>query len=82
MPRRTDSPDRLYERLTRLGFQRIHILPWQDFYDLVWARKPGHLGRRTNERPWQDFLTDGAAVTVVRPPPGLAALGHPPPRSG
>jgi ubiquinone/menaquinone biosynthesis C-methylase UbiE len=58
MPWRTDTAPRLRERLRRLGWQRVHILPWQNWYDLAWARKPGRLGRRTDHRPWRDFLTD------------------------
>lgn len=61
MPWRSDTPPGLRERLTRLGWQRVHILPWQDWYDLAWARKPGRLGRRTDPRPWRAFLTDPTA---------------------
>jgi ubiquinone/menaquinone biosynthesis C-methylase UbiE len=56
MPGRVDSTSALYERLRRLGFVRIRILPWQDWYDMVRARKPGRLGPRTDTRPWTAFL--------------------------
>jgi ubiquinone/menaquinone biosynthesis C-methylase UbiE len=69
MPGKTDAPVAFRRRLARLGWLRIHILPWQDWYDLAWARKPGRLGPRTDERPWSACLRPSAAVTVVRPAP-------------
>lgn len=56
MPGRVDSPAGLRRRLARLGFVRVHILPWQQWYDLVWARKRGRLGPRADPRPWTAFL--------------------------
>ncbi len=64
MPGKVDSPAGLRRRLARLGFVRVHILPWQDWYDLVWARKRGRLGRRTGQRPWTAFLVCRHCGTV------------------
>ncbi len=80
MPWRTDSTTRLYERLRRLGFVRVRVLPWQDWYDLVWARKRGRLGPRADQRPWTAFLSCPAcgATGAWRPAPDslTCACGH------
>ena len=54
------------ERLRRLGFVRVHLLPWQDWYDLAWARKPGRLGPPRDPGPWRATLRPGAEVAVLR----------------
>ncbi|MBZ0308464.1 MAG: class I SAM-dependent methyltransferase, partial [Anaerolineae bacterium] len=42
MPGKTWSRERAYQIYTeKYGLLEVEILPWQDLYDLVWARKPG-----------------------------------------
>lgn len=41
MPGRTEPTPNFERRLARLGFVDPETRPWQTYYDLVWARKPG-----------------------------------------
>lgn len=41
LPGHTDSPEDFEARLTELGFVEIHTRPWQEIYDLIFARKAG-----------------------------------------
>lgn len=47
------EPPRAFEkRLRALGLQEVQTRPWQSYYDLVWARKPGTaLVRRAEDSP-------------------------------
>ncbi|MCX8068255.1 MAG: methyltransferase domain-containing protein [Anaerolineae bacterium] len=42
MPGRTFSTAQFVAFLETLPLERIHVQPWQVYYDLVWARKTGH----------------------------------------
>ncbi len=42
MPGRTFSTETFAAFLQTLPLERIHVQPWQVYYDLVWARKVGH----------------------------------------
>lgn len=44
MPGRTDPPERMEETLAGLGLLRINTRPWQEYYDLIFARKGGARG--------------------------------------
>nr|WP_290667026.1 class I SAM-dependent methyltransferase [Ardenticatena sp.] len=52
MPGRTDPPRRFEERLAMHGLVDIFTRPWQTYYDLVWARKPGTLPPRASLDWW------------------------------
>ncbi len=41
MPTRTDSPAQFEKMLASLGLTEILTRPWQEYYDLIFARKPG-----------------------------------------
>ena len=41
MPGRTDSPEKFEQLLASLGLVEIFTRPWQEYYDLIFARKPG-----------------------------------------
>ena len=41
MPGKVDSPLDFERRLQELGLVDVRTQPWQSFYSLVWARKPG-----------------------------------------
>lgn len=41
MPGRAFKPDKLESMLVALGLTDVRTKPWQTYYDLVWARKPG-----------------------------------------
>lgn len=55
MPGRTEAPAAFAGRLADLGLEEVSTHPWQTYYDLVWARKPGAflLGPA---RPWFEVL--------------------------
>ncbi|MBA3530425.1 MAG: methyltransferase domain-containing protein [Ardenticatenales bacterium] len=42
MPGHTDSPEQFEQLLASLGLAEVHTRPWQEYYDLIFARKPGH----------------------------------------
>ncbi|MFQ5343343.1 MAG: methyltransferase domain-containing protein [Anaerolineae bacterium] len=46
MPGRAFMPARLEAMLVDLGLERVWTKPWQTYYDLIWARKPGTLTDR------------------------------------
>ncbi len=46
MPGRAFKPARLESMLVDLGLERVWTKPWQTYYDLIWARKPGTLTDR------------------------------------
>lgn len=66
MPGRVGSAAGFERRLAALGLVEIETRPWQSYYDLVWARRPGTLQPRPDRPAWQSLLTDGEAV---EPPP-------------
>ena len=41
LPGHTDSPEAFEARLTGLGLVEVHTRPWQEIYDLIFARKSG-----------------------------------------
>lgn len=41
MPTRTDSPAQFEALLTSIGLVEVFTRPWQEYYDLIFARKPG-----------------------------------------
>jgi ubiquinone/menaquinone biosynthesis C-methylase UbiE len=41
MPGRTDSQAQFEQFLASLGLEEIFTRPWQEYYDLIFARKPG-----------------------------------------
>lgn len=41
MPGRTDSPEKFEALLTSLGLIEVFTRPWQEYYDLIFARQPG-----------------------------------------
>lgn len=41
MPTRTDSPAQFEQFLTSMGLVEVFTRPWQEYYDLIFARKPG-----------------------------------------
>jgi ubiquinone/menaquinone biosynthesis C-methylase UbiE len=50
MPGKAFDDDTVRAMLNRAGLTQVEIRPWQVYYDLVWARKPGEpsrLGRAT-----------------------------------
>jgi hypothetical protein len=53
MPGRTDQPEQFEEYLESLGLIEIHTRPWQSYYSLAFARKPGEDGPgRGNQGAW------------------------------
>ncbi|MFQ5594699.1 MAG: methyltransferase domain-containing protein [Anaerolineae bacterium] len=46
MPGRAFKRDELESMLVDLGLERVWTKPWQTYYDLIWARKPGTLTNR------------------------------------
>jgi ubiquinone/menaquinone biosynthesis C-methylase UbiE len=46
MPGRAFKPAKLEAILTELGLTRVWTKPWQTYYDLIWARKPGEMEDR------------------------------------
>lgn len=44
MPGRADSPEVFEAFLASLGLDEIFTRPWQEYYDLIFARKPGEAG--------------------------------------
>jgi ubiquinone/menaquinone biosynthesis C-methylase UbiE len=46
MPGRALEPEKLESMLIDLGLSRVWTKPWQTYYDLIWARKPGTLTDR------------------------------------
>jgi ubiquinone/menaquinone biosynthesis C-methylase UbiE len=58
MPGRTDSPEQFEAYLGSLGLTEIFTRPWQEYYDLIFARKPGTAGEgRGFTGAWLDALT-------------------------
>lgn len=53
-----EPPRAFEERLRALGLQEVQTRPWQSYYDLVWARKPGTARVRVAEDapPWPSTL--------------------------
>lgn len=41
MPTRSDSPEKFEALLASIGLVEIITRPWQEYYDLIFARKPG-----------------------------------------
>ena len=70
MPGKTDSPERFEQRLGALGLEEVLTRPWQVYYDLIVARKPGVAAPATGEPPWQRHLTQ----PVTRAADGLWEL--------
>lgn len=55
MPGKTWSHERAYQIYTeKFGLLEVEILPWQDLYDLVWARKSGD-SLPTRVRPLEEI---------------------------
>lgn len=46
MPGRAFAPEEFESMLVDLGLTRVWTKPWQTYYDLIWARKPGVLTDR------------------------------------
>ncbi|WP_054493144.1 class I SAM-dependent methyltransferase [Ardenticatena maritima] len=63
MPGRTDSPAQFEKRLAAHGLTEIFTRPWQTYYDLVWARKPGSLTPRPLP-DWRQVLQCPQCYTV------------------
>jgi ubiquinone/menaquinone biosynthesis C-methylase UbiE len=42
LPGHTDTPEAFEARLTEIGFVEINTRPWQEIYDLIFARKAGN----------------------------------------
>ncbi|HJX39730.1 MAG TPA: methyltransferase domain-containing protein [Anaerolineae bacterium] len=59
MPGRAFSEEGLRGLLHELGFESVETRPWQTYYDLVWARKPGALSTRLDPPVMEDLLTCG-----------------------
>ena len=57
MPGRAFSAEGLRDLLQELGFEFVETRPWQTYYDLVWARKPGTLSSRLDPPALEDLLT-------------------------
>jgi ubiquinone/menaquinone biosynthesis C-methylase UbiE len=60
LPGRADSPEQFEAFLADLGLAEIFTRPWQEYYDLIFARKPGAVG------PGRGF--SGAWVVALRCP--------------
>ncbi|MFQ5854635.1 MAG: methyltransferase domain-containing protein [Anaerolineae bacterium] len=46
MPGRAFTPRKLESMLADLGLTEVWTKPWQTYYDLIWARRPGTLANR------------------------------------
>lgn len=59
LPGRAHEPQRFEQRLAALGLAEIETKPWQEYYDLIWACKPGSLAAHpppTTEPRWLTAL--------------------------
>lgn len=57
MPGRAFSEQGLRGLLHEAGLESVETRPWQAYYDLVWARKPGALSARLDPPKLEDLLT-------------------------
>jgi ubiquinone/menaquinone biosynthesis C-methylase UbiE len=62
MPGRVGSAAAFERRLAALGLVDIETRPWQSYYDLVWARRPGKLEPRPDRPGWRNFVIEGEGV--------------------
>lgn len=56
MPGRAFDPEKFESMLAELGLTNIWAKPWQTYYDLIWARKPGTLTDREKMAVPTDIL--------------------------
>lgn len=64
LPGRAPSPQRFEQKLRSLGLVAVETRPWQEYYDLIWARKPGTPVRRAAPPDWRQVLRCPACGTI------------------
>lgn len=66
LPGRAPRPERFEAKLRDLGLVDIQTKPWQEYYDLIWARKPGNPAPRVSTPVWHCALRCPVCATVGR----------------
>lgn len=64
LPGRAPSPQRFEQKLQAVGLTEIETKPWQEYYDLIWARRPGTPIPRRSPPEWHRVLRCPACGAV------------------
>ncbi|MCZ7572030.1 MAG: methyltransferase domain-containing protein [Ardenticatenaceae bacterium] len=64
LPGRAPSPQRFERKLRSVGLTDIETRPWQEYYDLIWARKPETPIPRLVPRDWRRVLRCPVCGTI------------------
>ncbi|HYN87608.1 MAG TPA: class I SAM-dependent methyltransferase [Ardenticatenaceae bacterium] len=87
-PGRAPRPERFEENLRALGLSDVETKPWQEYYDLIFARKPGVPRRRERSFDWRqalrcpkcaaasDWVSQAEALQCARCGTGYAVSGR------